>query len=71
MSPLNPNCNSTEIAVYMYFGGRKLPICWGCWREIAGSDLEWSVEMPKDELGRRLRRAKKKTNYLLTSSNIP
>jgi len=40
-NPWNNKCKHTEIALYIYYKGEMLPICWSCWKEIADSDLEW------------------------------
>jgi hypothetical protein len=40
-NPWNPNCESSEIELYIMHEGVKLPICRSCWEEIALSDLEW------------------------------
>jgi len=55
-SPLRPRCGSTEIALYIYFGGRRLPICWRCWREIANSSLQWSADSPERDLAEEVER---------------
>jgi len=34
-------CGNTDIAVYILYGNRRLPICNSCWRRIAKSDREW------------------------------
>jgi len=34
-------CNRTDIAVYIYYKGRMLPICNTCWRQIARTNREW------------------------------
>lgn len=40
-NPWNGRCENTDIALYIFYEGRKLPICRLCWNEIAGRDLEW------------------------------
>jgi len=55
-SPLRLNCGSTDIALYIYFGGRKLPICWKCWRETASSGLQWSPDSSERELAAEVER---------------
>ena len=34
-------CGSTDIAVYILYKGRIIPICSKCWLEIAKSSREW------------------------------
>ena len=40
---LNPwrKCENTDIAVSIRFKGKILPICNGCWNQIADSNREW------------------------------
>ena len=40
-NPWNGKCKSTEIELYIWFSGRKLPICKHCWEKIADKDVEW------------------------------
>jgi len=40
-NPWNGECRSTDIEVYIYFRGRRLPICRDCWTDIAEKDFEW------------------------------
>ena len=40
-NPWNGQCNNVDIALYIYYRGEKLPICWPCWNEIAEKDIEW------------------------------
>lgn len=49
-SPLEPGCKGTDIAVYIFWGGKTLPICQRCWSVIADSDLEWGEGVPKSKL---------------------
>jgi len=42
MNPWNGECRSTDIALFIYYEGRKLPICRRCWVEIASTNIEWS-----------------------------
>jgi hypothetical protein len=35
---------NSDIAVYIYYRGRKLPICRECWIEIAQKNIEWRYE---------------------------
>jgi len=44
MNPWNGVCRSRDILLYIYYGGRRLPICRRCWMEIASSDVEWSYD---------------------------
>jgi len=41
MNPWNGVCRSTDIVLYIYYRGRRLPICRKCWMEIASSNAEW------------------------------
>jgi len=42
MNPWNgKKCSSTDIALYIMFKGRRLPICWKCWKDISSKDIEW------------------------------
>ena len=41
MNPWNGVCRSADIVLYIYYRGRRLPICRKCWLEIASSDAEW------------------------------
>jgi hypothetical protein len=40
-NPWNGKCGRTDIEVYIYYRGRRLPVCNDCWREIADKDFEW------------------------------
>jgi len=40
-NPWNPNCESSEIELYIMYKGAKVPICRSCWQELAETDLEW------------------------------
>ena len=42
LNPWNGECRNTDIALFIYYGGRKLPICRSCWLEIASTNIEWS-----------------------------
>lgn len=52
-SPLNPSCGRRDIAVYIVYGGRKLPICKGCWEQIADTDLEWGEGVSEAKMKRQ------------------
>jgi hypothetical protein len=41
-NPWNGGCGSSSIALYIYYGGRLIPICMDCWREICKRDIAWS-----------------------------
>jgi len=41
MNPWNGKCSSTDIALYIMFNGRRLPICWECWKDISSKNIEW------------------------------
>lgn len=53
-SPLRRKCGREDIAVYIVFGGRILPICRRCWKEISRSDLEWGLGISEEELKARV-----------------
>ena len=40
-NPWNGGCRSKEIEVYIYYKGKRLPICRECWRDIADKNVEW------------------------------
>ncbi|MBE0512137.1 hypothetical protein IBX38_03705 [Candidatus Bathyarchaeota archaeon] len=40
-NPWNGECKRTDIEVYIFYRGRRLPICRDCWSDIAEKDLEW------------------------------
>ena len=42
-NPWNPNCESTDVELYIVYEGMKIPICRSCWQEIAETDLEWQM----------------------------
>ena len=48
-NPWNGRCESSEIALYIFYDGERLPICWKCWNEIAEHDLEWGNEPEHSE----------------------
>jgi len=41
-NPWNGSCEETDIALYIFYEGEKLPICQRCWQKIAAKDFEWS-----------------------------
>lgn len=60
-SPLNPECGSRDIVVYIMFGGKRLPICRKCWEMLADSNLEWGEKkMSVRTRHRRVEEAKRK-----------
>jgi len=40
-NPWNGKCNNTNIALYIYYRGEKVPICRPCWNDIAEKDIKW------------------------------
>jgi len=40
-NPWNKECKNTNIEVYIFYRGKKRPICRRCWSKIAKKDLEW------------------------------
>lgn len=59
-SPLNPRCGSRDIAVYIFYGGVKLPVCGRCWERIADSDLEWGEGVSGRKLRSQVEEAKRR-----------
>ncbi|HDM44962.1 hypothetical protein J7K52_03095 [Candidatus Bathyarchaeota archaeon] len=41
-NPWNKRCGNSDIILYIYYKGRRLPICRSCWAEISQKDIEWS-----------------------------
>lgn len=58
-SPLNPNCGSRDIALYIVYEGKRLPICRRCWEQIAETDLEWGEGVSRAKLKRQIEEAQK------------
>jgi len=44
LNPWNGECRNTDIALFIYYEGQKLPICRSCWVEIASTNIEWSYD---------------------------
>jgi len=44
MNPWNGECRNGDIAVYIFYMGRRIPICRKCWKEISSTDVEWSYD---------------------------
>lgn len=44
-NPWNGKCESTDIILYIYYKGDKLPICRFCWNEIAEKEVEWGGDL--------------------------
>jgi len=42
MNPWNGECRNTDIALFIYHEGRRVPICRRCWEKIASTSIEWS-----------------------------
>ena len=40
-NPWNGRCRSTDIELYIYYKGKRLPICRSCWGRMAGLNIEW------------------------------
>ena len=59
-SPLNPKCGSTDIAVYIMYGGAKLPVCSRCWEQIAESDMEWGDGVSAEKRRSQVEEAKRR-----------
>jgi hypothetical protein len=43
-NPLKPECEGTDIAVYIQAGNKRLPICKSCWVILAEQDVEWDED---------------------------
>jgi hypothetical protein len=44
MNPWNGRCGNTDIALYIFYRGRRIPVCRECWMEIASDDIEWRCD---------------------------
>jgi hypothetical protein len=42
-NPWKPNCEETDIKLYIQIKGEDLPICKTCWDKIAASNHEWGT----------------------------
>lgn len=40
-NPWNKECKNMNIEVYIFYKGKKRPICRRCWSKISKKDLEW------------------------------
>ncbi len=58
-SPLNPDCGNWDIALYIFFEGKRLPVCRKCWRQMAETDLEWGESIPRARVRRLVEEAKR------------
>ena len=58
LARLRPSCGSLGMLLYVYFGGKRLPICWRCWREMVESGLQWSENSPEGEVNEEVERVK-------------
>jgi len=43
-NPWNGECTSTNIALYIMYKGRRLPICRRCWEAISSRNIEWKYD---------------------------
>jgi len=41
-NPWSRGCRRSSIALYIYYGGKLIPICMDCWREICRKNIMWS-----------------------------
>ncbi|MEM1977053.1 MAG: hypothetical protein QXX29_04065 [Nitrososphaerota archaeon] len=57
-SPIRPDCGRRDVALYIFFGGELLPVCWRCWREIVDVDLTWQMDASEEELRMQVERAR-------------
>jgi len=44
LNPWNGKCGNTDIALYIMYKGRRLPICRDCWEAISSKDIEWTYD---------------------------
>jgi len=44
LNPWNGKCGNTDIALYIMYRGRRLPICRDCWEAISSKDIEWTYD---------------------------
>lgn len=58
-SPLNPHCRSRDIALYIVYEGKRLPICRRCWEQIAETNLEWGEGVSRAKLKRQVEEAQR------------
>ncbi len=40
-NPWRQDCGKTDIVLYIFYQGKQVPICHGCWNSISSIDTEW------------------------------
>jgi hypothetical protein len=40
-NPWNPNCENSDVEVYILLKGTKIPLCRKCWLAIVEAEVEW------------------------------
>ncbi len=40
-NPWNPNCENSDIELYILYDDERLPVCKSCWEKIVKTDVEW------------------------------
>lgn len=43
LNPWDDKCKNTDIAVYIVYKGRRIPLCWKCWRKISKNNVTWEA----------------------------
>ncbi|MEM3745787.1 MAG: hypothetical protein QW323_04760 [Candidatus Bathyarchaeia archaeon] len=43
LNPWDNKCKNADIAVYIMYKGRKIPLCWKCWRRISKNNIVWEA----------------------------
>jgi len=44
MNPWKAECGNTDIVLYIFYDGSRVPICRDCWKRIASKKTEWSCD---------------------------
>jgi hypothetical protein len=50
-NPWNGRCENTDIQLYIYYDGERLPICGKCWSQICDGDFEWGEHKRSKSVG--------------------
>ncbi|MCS7120707.1 MAG: hypothetical protein RMJ07_00150 [Nitrososphaerota archaeon] len=43
-NPWDGECRSTDIALYIMYKGKQLPVCKKCWKTISSKNIEWMYD---------------------------
>jgi hypothetical protein len=43
-NPWDPDCQSSNIELYLLYKNKKIPICKSCWLKIADSRKKWQIK---------------------------